>query len=92
MSQQYANSSVVADGAHAMIGQEERQANPATRLIVDEMILEYLLYMASKVILEDRKAEKGGVQPSPQDCRAELHLSMVDGRWDDCPNRQGITD
>jgi len=80
MSHQDANSSVVADGAHGMRGLEERQADPTTRLMVDEMILDYLLYMGSKVILEDRKAEEGGVQLSPQDCRAELHLSMVDGR------------
>ncbi len=84
MSQRGASSRVTADSADAIRGPEERQADPATRLVVDELILDYLLYMASKVILEDRKAEKGGVQLSPQDCRADVHLSMVDGRWDCC--------
>lgn len=80
MSQRGASSRVTADSADVIKRPEERQADSATRLMVDELILDYLLYMASKVILEDRKAEKGGVQLSPQDCRADVHLSMVDCR------------
>lgn len=80
MAQQGANSRGVADDAHTMRMEKERQADPATRLMVDEMILDYLLYMAAKVILQDREARREGVQPQPQACRADLHLSMVDGR------------
>lgn len=80
MPQHGADSGAIADDVYAMRIVEERQADPATQLMVDEMILDYLLYMAAKVILQDRKAQKGGVQSSAQESRADLHLSMVDGR------------
>lgn len=79
MSRQGAASRVAADSARSTKGPVERHADPGTRMMVDEMILDYLLYMAAKVILEDRKAEREGLQPS-QECRADLHLSMVDSR------------
>lgn len=80
MPQHGAGSRAIAENAYAMRIAEERRADPAMQLMVDEMILDYLLYMASKVILQDRKAQIEGVQPSAQESRADLHLSMVDGR------------
>lgn len=55
---------------------EARQADPATHLLVDEMILEYLLDNATKALLKDRKAQRSG---TPGCCSADLALSMVDG-------------
>ena len=71
---------LVAANANTMRVAEDRQAHPATRLMVDEMILDYLLYMATKEILQDRKAQNGGGESPTQDHRADLHLSMVDCR------------
>ena len=59
---------------------ENRQADPATQVTVDEMILDYLVYMAVKAVLQDRKAERSRTQPLPQQSRADLHLEMVDGK------------
>ncbi len=58
---------------------EDRYADPATQLTVDEMILDYLLFMATKALLEDRKTQRSGMQLLPQNCHADLALSMVDG-------------
>ncbi|KAI9871732.1 MAG: hypothetical protein M1830_002520 [Pleopsidium flavum] len=58
---------------------EDRHADPATQLTVDEMILDYLLFMAAKALLEDRKAQRTGTQVPPSVvCHADLALSMVD--------------
>ena len=91
MPQHVANPGDSHGNTHTTRMTKERRADPATQLMVDEMILDYLLYMAAKAILQDRETQKGSVQPSLQDFRADLLLSMVEGRCDHLSNQEGST-
>ncbi len=57
----------------------ERCADPASRLEVDEFILDYLVYMALKGVLKDYKRAQSGARNAKSQGEAGLTLHMVDG-------------
>jgi len=59
---------------------EARRAAPDTQLDVDLMILDYLLYMATKALLEERQAEKEGSALS-DGAKPDLPLQLVDCKY-----------
>lgn len=59
---------------------EARRADSDTQFDVDLMILDYLLYMATQALLEERKAEKEG-SALPDGAKPDLPIQMVDCRF-----------
>lgn len=57
-----------------------RQADPATREDVDELILDYLLYMAAKALLRERNTEQQAASASLRYHEADTALNTVDGK------------
>ncbi|KAK5105651.1 hypothetical protein LTR16_006598, partial [Cryomyces antarcticus] len=56
---------------------DTRTADPETQLDVDVMILDYLLYNATKALLDERNAQRQSIV-LPDHAGAELLTNMVD--------------
>ena len=57
----------------------ERLADPLLQLEIDEWILDYLIFSATKALLEEYKGSRGGlVDTSEKYERASLCLQLVD--------------
>jgi hypothetical protein len=57
---------------------DDKQADPATRLEVDVMMLEYLVYSATKALLEVRKGEGSRKKPPSIGAQSDLLITLVD--------------
>lgn len=55
---------------------DQKRADPETNLEVDIMILDYLLYMAAKAVMAQRRADLQGTEVDEGE-RPDLALSMV---------------
>lgn len=55
---------------------DQKRADPETNLDVDIMILDYLLYMAAKAVIAQRRAELEGTEVEERE-RPDLALDMV---------------
>ena len=56
----------------------ERRADPAGQLEIDEGILDYLAYKATKVLLRDIHKSNDPWDVATKKSKADLHLNMVD--------------
>ena len=56
---------------------EERRADPAAQLEIDEGILDYIVYKATKVLLHDIQKSHGPLEVATRKSTADLHLNMV---------------
>lgn len=57
---------------------DDKQADHTTRLEVDVMILEYLVYSATKALLEVLKSEGRQKQPLSIGPQSDMLISLVD--------------
>ena len=56
----------------------EKQADPAAQLEIDDEILDYLAYKATKVLLRDVQNSDDSWDVATKNPKADLHLNMVD--------------
>ena len=66
----------------------ERRANPKSQLEIDEWILDYLMFMAIKYVLEDYKRMKTPGEDASGQGKAGVPLQLVDCKQHRLPLRQ----